>query len=370
MTMQSFVVKSAQGDYPVDFHSTFAPLAERLAQLPRAVAVIDRIVADLYAEQLEPIWDRLPTLLVDAHEDEKTLSGAAKVCRWLQEKNATKQTVLVAIGGGITQDICAFTAHVYYRGLRWVYVPTTLLGMSDSCIGAKCCINHNGYKNQLGAFHSPWQVHISSSFIDTLDDAAVASGYGEILKLMFTGSEDHLARLERAVNAGGLRNGELLELIRASLEVKKAVIEVDEYEQDQRRLLNYGHTFGHALEALTDHEVPHGLAVAWGMDLINYLACRRGMLAEADYQRVRDFVSRHLFCPLSLPIDPTRLIAGARRDKKVADGQVNLILAGGPGSLRVVKTPFDAQLERQITDYVENHNVFAPRTASSLRRCA
>ena len=201
--MQSFVVKSAQGDYAVEFPTAITPLAERLAQLPRTVAVVDRIVADLYPEQLAPIRDRLPTLLIDACEDEKTLNGAAKVCGWLQEQNATKQTVLLAIGGGITQDICAFTAHVYYRGLRWVYLPTTLLAMSDSCIGAKCCINHKGYKNQLGAFHSPWQVHVYTPFIDTLADAAVASGYGEILKLMVIGSEGHLACLERAVDAGG-----------------------------------------------------------------------------------------------------------------------------------------------------------------------
>ena len=162
----------------------------------------------------------------------------------------------------------------------------------------------------------------------------------------------------------------MLALIRSSLEVKKAVIEVDEYEQNQRRLLNYGHTFGHALEALTDHAVPHGLAVAWGMDLVNYLAWRRGMLAEADYKRVRDFVRRYLFCPLSQSIDPAGLIAAARRDKKVVDSQVNLILAHGLGSLRAVKTPFDTQLERQITDYVENHNVFAPQAVGPLRRCA
>jgi 3-dehydroquinate synthase len=368
--MQPMLVKSGHGDYSVEFHSGLASLVARVVQLPKAVAVIDRIVAVLYRDQLGPILDRLPVMLIDATEDEKTLAGAAKVCGWLQEQNATKQTTLVSIGGGITQDVCAFSAHIYYRGLRWVYVPTTLLGMSDSCIGAKCCINHNGYKNQLGAFHSPAQVHVCTRFVDTLTDGAVASGYGEILKLMFTGSADHLARLERAVEAGGLRNRELADLVRDSLEVKRAVIEVDEYEKDLRRILNYGHTFGHALEALTDHEVPHGLAVAWGMDLVNFLAWRRGMLAEADYRRVGEVVRQFLPFVLSRPVEPAGLIAAARRDKKVADGQVNLILAEKPGSLRVVKTPFDAHLERQIAEYVTGHNVFAPRPCAPQRRAA
>ncbi len=366
--MNGFVVKSGQGDYSVEFQPDLDAVVSRLSAVPNPAVVIDRIVADRYRFPLSPLTDRFPTLFVDATEEEKSLDGAGKVCAWLQEQNATKQTTLVAIGGGITQDIVAFSAHIYYRGLRWVYVPTTLLAMSDSCIGAKCCINHGRYKNQLGAFHSPWQVHICTQFLETLGDEAVASGYGEILKLMFTGSRDHLARLIRSVKEGGLRNAELTNLLRESLEVKKAVIEVDEYEKDLRRILNYGHTFGHALETLTDHAVPHGLAVAWGMDLVNHIARRRGMLTESDFRSVHDFVREYLFCPLPRKIDTAALIAAARRDKKVADGQVNLILAEKPGSLRVVRTPFDAHLETQIRDYLENVNVFAPSTAS--RRAA
>jgi 3-dehydroquinate synthetase/nucleoside-diphosphate-sugar epimerase len=357
--MQSFVVKSGQGDYPVEFHADLSSLTGRLAPTGKAVVVVDQVVAGLYAAALAPLTERFPTLKIDAGEDEKTLAGAGRVCAWLQEQNATKQTTLVAIGGGITQDVCAFTAHVYYRGLRWAYVPTTLLAMSDSCIGAKCCINHGSFKNQLGAFHSPAQVHVCTSFLATLAGDAIASGYGEILKLMYTGSREHFARLEASVRQGGLRNAELSQRIHDSLIVKKGVIEVDEYETGLRRILNYGHTFGHALEGLTDHEVPHGLAVAWGMDLVNYLALRRGLLGEADFQAVHEFIRAYLPFRLSRPLSAPDLIRYARRDKKVADGQVNLILAKGPGSLHVVKTPFDAHLEQAITEYVTSHDVWA-----------
>ena len=230
---------------------------------------------------------------------------------------------------------------------------------SSDLIGAKCCINLNTYKNQLGAFHAPARVLLCTEFTDTLREHDVASGYGEILKLMLTGSREHFERLRGSVRAGGLRNADLPRLTGESLEVKKGIIEVDEYEAGLRRTLNYGHTFGHALEGLTEHAVPHGLAVAWGVDLVNYLALRRGLLAEADYRAVHDFVRRHL--PFALPrrVAAADLIGYAKRDKKVADGRVNLILAERPGRLHVVPTPFDARLHEQIDEYLTRENVYA-----------
>jgi 3-dehydroquinate synthase len=231
--------------------------------------------------------------------------------------------------------------------------------MSDSCIGAKCCINLNAFKNQLGAFHAPGQVLICTRFTETLSDQDVASGYGEILKLMWTGSAEAFHRLERSVNLGGLRNPDLGRLICESLAVKKEIIEVDEYETGLRRILNYGHTFGHALEGLTNHEVPHGVAVAWGMDLVNFLATKRGLLSDSHYQMMRDFIQRYLPFRLSGPLQSADLIRSAKRDKKVVDGQINLILTERPGTLHVVKTPFDARLEEQLHEYVTLHNVYA-----------
>ncbi len=364
--MQTLSIRSGQGDYSVEFLDAVAQAAERLSRLDRAVLVVDRVVAELYREELAPATEHLPTLLLDATEEEKTLDGVAKVAGWMQANDCNKQTVLVAVGGGIVQDVVSFTAHVYYRGLRWLYVPTTLLAMSDSCIGAKCCINLNACKNQLGAFHAPAGVLLCTRFTDTLSDQDLASGYGEILKLMLTGSREHFERLRESVSAGGLRNPDLAGLVRDSLAVKKSIIEIDEYETGPRRLLNYGHTFGHALEGLTGHEVPHGLAVCWGMDLVNRLAVERGLLSEEDFRAVHDFIADYLPFGLSRPPAAADLIRYAKRDKKVADGQVNLVLAVKPGSLHVVKTPFDARLERQISDYVRHHNVFAAAPACRL----
>ena len=121
---------------------------------------------------------------------------------FLQKNNATKQTMVIVFGGGIIQDIAAFSAHLYYRGLRWIFIPTTLLAMCDSCIGAKSSINHNGFKNQLGAFYSPHRVLICLPFLDSLSDTEIISGYGEILKLLITGSAGQFRILREAVEKG------------------------------------------------------------------------------------------------------------------------------------------------------------------------
>jgi len=352
-------IKSGQGDYIVDFFDEISALVEELLLTPKAVVIIDRNVAGLYKSQLGSLLEQLPTLKLDANEEEKSLTtGVAKVSSWLQENGCSKQSNVVAIGGGIIQDIVTFSAHIYYRGIKWVFVPTTLLSMSDSCIGAKCGINLNAFKNQLGAFHSPSRVLISADFTNTLTDLDVASGYGEILKLMLTGSYEHFSQLGRTVSRSGLRNSELTDLIQESLLVKKRVIEEDEYERDLRRILNYGHTFGHSLESITNHEVPHGLAVAWGLDLVNFLSWKLGILEERYFQEIHEFVRKHLSFRLSAKIDSKILIEGAKRDKKASDGQVSLALLERPGALKIVKTPFDQKLDRLIAEYIDKYNVF------------
>ena len=351
--MEPLNIKSGQGDYSVEFMATPEELVREIVELPKAVVLVDRNVAELYADALATVEPTHPTLSVDPTEDEKTLSGVTRALSFLQSSNSTRETVVVAIGGGITQDIATVAAHLYYRGLKLMLVPTTLLAMTDSCIGAKCGINFGPFKNQLGVFHSPWRVLQYAPFLETISDVDVQSGYGEILKLLLTGSKDAFLRLQTAVGRGGFRNPELPTLIRESLDVKKLVIEEDEYEKDLRRILNYGHTFGHALEAVTDHEVPHGVAVAWGLDLVNHLARGRGLLNEADCQAVHEFAREHFSCPVSRPLSAEELIRATRRDKKVAGGKLVLIMMERPGSLKIVPVAFDDELESAVSEYLE-----------------
>ena len=351
-------IHSGQGDYAVTFPATLSELVAAMLEVPRSIVIVDQHVAEVHAAALAPLLSARPTLLVPATEEEKTPAGVTRAWEFFQRSDATKQTNLLVLGGGIIQDIAQFAAHNYYRGLRWHFAPTTLLGQADSCIGAKCGINLGAYKNQLGVFHSSSHVWICLPFLETLSDVELCSGYGEIVKLLLTRSAPDLFRtLASEVNAGGWRNPSLSRFIRQSLEVKKGVIEEDEYERDLRRILNYGHTFGHALEAITQHGIPHGVAVAWGMDIINFIAWKRGLIEEAHFDEVHAFLSRHFAWNLSRRVTAEELVAGTRRDKKVADGKISLVLPNRLGGLAIVPTAYDTALVEQVADYLENHNV-------------
>jgi 3-dehydroquinate synthase len=358
MILPSLAIHSGQGDYQVTFPNTLKDLIDEMLAMSRAIVVVDSNVASVYAEALAPLISVRPTLLVPATEDEKTPAGVTRTWEFFQSADANKQTNVLVLGGGIIQDITQFSAHNYYRGLRWHFAPTTLLGQADSCIGAKCGINLGAFKNQLGVFHSPAHVWICLPFLETLSDVELCSGYGEIVKLHLTRSSPDLFReLAAIVNAQGWRNPLLARFIRQSLEVKKGVIEEDEYESDLRRILNYGHTFGHALEAITQHGIPHGVAVAWGMDIINFLAWRRGLIDAAHFMEVHDFLARHFSWKLPRAVTAEELITGTRRDKKVADGNVNLALPDRIGGLRIVATAYDQRLFEDVGDYLAQYNV-------------
>ncbi len=351
-------IVSGQGDYAVVFHAT--PAEAMAAALDGATAVIaDRTVLEAYGSQAADILGAVPVLPLEATEETKTLAGVGEACSWLLSLRANRTSRVVALGGGIIQDVATFAAHVYHRGIRWDFVPTTLLAMSDSCIGAKCGINHDGFKNQLGVFRSPGAVHIATGFLDTLDDDEVRSGYGEVFKLCLTHGPDAFSHLREAL-AGGIRNDHLVELTRLSLEAKKAVIEEDEYESDRRRILNYGHTFGHALEAVSGNGISHGLAVIWGCDVINRIAVESGYLSQAAYEEIHAVAKALMPDGAAVPgFSATELIDAARTDKKAEGSLVNLAVLFAAGDLRVIQKDFDRDLEPIIAAYLSHDDLLA-----------
>lgn len=340
-------IKSGQGDYSVRFVKEIQDAAEVIKGFPHAVLVIDKSVANIYP-QFNSFGNKL---LIDAVESEKNLEGVSGVLDFLQKNNCTKENIVIAVGGGITQDIVTFASHIYYRGIKWIFVPTTLLAMCDSCIGAKCGINHNDYKNQLGVFHAPSQVLICPKFIDTLTEKDISSGCGEILKLMLIGSEELFYKLCKEGFA------DLSDFISPSLNVKKKIIEIDEYEKDLRRILNYGHTFGHSLESVTHYEIPHGLAVAWGIDVANYISLYNGMMSSLEFDRIHRFIEKYFSYGISHKLSAKDLINGAKRDKKIVSGRLNMVLLHKIGDLKIVPIEFDRTLENSISEYVRDYSV-------------
>ncbi|MBI3432359.1 MAG: 3-dehydroquinate synthase [Hydrogenophilales bacterium] len=216
-----------------------------------------------FASRLAPVGR--PVIAVDATEYAKSLDRMSEVIIRLRESGATRNTNLVAIGGGVIQDVATFCASIYMRGISWKYLPTTLLGMVDSCIGGKSAVNVGPYKNIVGNFYPPDEILIDPDLCGTLPIEQKVAGLCEAAKICYARGEDAFARYLALHPSADLENIDLSQLIELSLRSKKWFIEVDEFDRNERLLLNFGHTFGHAIEGAAKFAVSHGVAVGVGM---------------------------------------------------------------------------------------------------------
>ena len=204
-------------------------------------------------------------VFVEATEQNKSLDASPALIEQMRKSGANRQTHMVAVGGGIIQDLSAFIASVYMRGLNWSYVPTTVLAMVDSCIGGKSSINVGPYKNLVGTFHPPQRVLIDPALAETLPADQRASGLIEAVKICFCRGEESFRRHLSFGPAVDMSTEALEKVIINSLQAKKWFIEIDEFDKKERLLLNFGHTFGHAIEGATHFAVSHGIAVGLGI---------------------------------------------------------------------------------------------------------
>ena len=298
----------------------------------------------------------VPTMSLPAKEDTKNVYSALDVCAFLQRHGATRGSMLFVIGGGVLQDVGAFAAAAYKRGIPWTYIPTTLLGQADSCIGGKTGLNHDGIKNLIALFSAPSRVLIHTAFLATLSDADTRSGLGEVFRLHVTGGELFLAgydKLAPRALAGDLAAIELL--IAESLSVKRAVIERDEFELDLRKAMNYGHSMGHAFEAISQHALPHGLAVVIGMLVENEIALE--MAGFPEEQAARLSRSARLLVSSTLMEAITKLDISAMgdvllKDKKSVGKVLKLACQSQIGTMRFVDYPLDVETPSRVTESI------------------
>jgi 3-dehydroquinate synthase len=291
-------------------------------------------------------------LLVDATEEQKTLERCYGLIEEdLAARNIRRNQTLIAVGGGILQDITAFIATILFRGVRWLFCPTTLLAQADSCVGSKSSLNLGKYKNLLGTFNPPAVIWIDGAFLETLPVEALKSGIGEILHFYLVAGHDGARALMDEYEALLASPRRLLGHVRQSLLIKKRTVEVDEFDQGERNLFNYGHTFGHAIESLTNYAVSHGQAVTLGMDVANFLSVRYGYLSPEAYEAMRCLLDKNL-PPVTIrkgQLDEYLAILG--KDKKNTDSQLTCILTAGPGAMKKVRVPLDGMLKASLAEY-------------------
>lgn len=315
--------------------------------------LVDEEVARLHPDVLAPAFDSGRVVLLEATEGNKDLNRIIPVIERLIGESCRRDDVLVAVGGGIIQDITCFIASTFLRGLRWRFVPTTLLAQADSCIGSKSSINLGGTKNILGTFNPPEEVLVDPGFLDTLDPRDVRSGIGEIIKVHVIDGPESFHRLAADFDRLTTDRDLLLSYVRDSLRIKQGFIEVDEFDRGPRNVMNYGHSFGHAIESATDFAIPHGIAVSIGMDMANHVAHARGRLDVRYRDAVHRICRENYEDSLGVEIPEETLLDALSRDKKNSGSTANLILpSGSSAGMEKVGVALDEEFRDQCRDFL------------------
>ena len=353
LTSDTFVVKSRSLDYEVLFVSDFAiPLTQYADH--DTIFIIDRKIFGLYKSRIESVLPDDKVILIDALETNKNIDYCQVIITKLIERKIKRNYTVVAIGGGITQDISAFIASILYRGITWIFFPTTLLAQSDSCIGSKTSINMGEYKNLLGNFYPPSKIYVDINFLETLSVEEIKSGIGEMLHFFFVAGSELAEKMMDSYDTI-LETPKLLkDYIVASLGIKKKVIEIDEYDKKERNLFNYGHTFGHAIETISNYKVPHGQAVTLGMDIANCLSLNLGYLGQNTFEEMHRVLLMNL---PSFKIEKDMIdvyLKALSKDKKNIGNNLVCILTSGPGSMKKEQIPMDHKLKDSILSYFQN----------------
>ena len=283
--MSKLFFSSRLSDYSVQLHDSNPDFSS----FPPRFWVIDSFMKD----------SRLPfdkVLYLEANEKKKNLRTCENVLSFLSDAGCTRHDSIGVIGGGFTQDIGTIVSSLYMRGIRWFYFPTTLMAMLDSCIGGKSSINVRKKKNLVGNFYPPKEIHIFPEFIQTLSTLDIAAGLLEGVKICYARDPYLINRFGRDVSY--ILEGEsdlenvYRNLISQTLEAKKWFLEIDEFDTKERQLLNFGHTFGHALESSMSYRIPHGIAVGFGMlAAFNFAQAQQYQIVGNLEQLILDLIS-------------------------------------------------------------------------------
>lgn len=326
---------SKNNPYDVVIRHDFSGLNECMIRLfdkdKKLCVIADENVWKIYGDELvstlKKEYSHVDHISLTLGEINKSLDTVCKCYSFLIENKYDRKDVIIALGGGICGDLAGFVSASYMRGIAFVQVPTTLLSMVDSSSGGKTGVNFESYKNMIGAFKMPSLVYINTSTLKTLNDREYASGMAEILKAGLIRDGIFYEWLINNFPSINDREDEYVsEMILKSVNIKKMYVEKDPYEKNERAILNFGHTVGHALEKYTDFKYSHGECVALGSVAAAYLSYKRELLTMEEFYEIRD-----MFVPFGLPIsleniDTDRVIDYMKSDKKNISGRIRFIL--------------------------------------------
>jgi 3-dehydroquinate synthase len=353
--VETIVVALGSRSYPIHIGPELLGKTDLYGVTAKQVLIVtNEVVAPLYLERVQAALRGrdVATVVLPDGERHKTLATFTTVIDRLIDGRFHRDCCLVALGGGVVGDLTGYVAASYQRGVDFVQVPTTLLAQVDSSVGGKTAVNHPRAKNMIGAFHQPIAVVADTSTLKSLPPRELAAGLAEIIKYgvivdaaFFAWLEQHIDDLRR------LDPGALTYAIRRSCEIKAAIVAEDEREQGRRALLNLGHTFGHALEAIGDYERwLHGEAVGIGIALAARTSVALGWLAAQDCERIESLLERAGLPSTAPGVDVDDLLTHMRGDKKADRAGLKLILIRAIGEAVVTRSPAEDALRTVLAE--------------------
>lgn len=338
-TIQSKVVMNYEIEIKQKSKVIVGSVAEKLAQLlpQKRVVVISDTNIDRHYHSLIEQYDHI---LIGLGETSKTIHTLDMIYRRLIEMNADRSTFILGIGGGIVTDIAGFVASTYMRGVEFGFISTSLLGQVDASVGGKNGVNMDGYKNMIGTFNQPKFVICDVSMLHTLSAREMRTGLAEIIKAGIIADKTLFEKLEECDFATLSNDKTLLgEIVYRAIKVKADIVERDERETGDRRLLNLGHTMAHAIEKCSS-KFNHGEAVAVGLQMIAEVAAKRGLLSEEDKERIEQLLLRAGF-DLVPPVSVKDLLKAVKKDKKSEGNNIHIVLPTSIGNCVVEQMPLE-----------------------------
>ena len=336
--------------YDIVFEQDFAALPSELEQFQIAdkklCIITDSKVNHLYSEEVcDVLKDKCKEVVVFSFPDgekSKNLDTVKDIYEFLIQHKFDRKDMLFALGGGVVGDITGFAAATYLRGIDFVQIPTTLLAQVDSSVGGKTGVDFDQYKNMVGAFHMPRLVYTNVKTLTTLSQEQFSSGMGEIIKHGLIKDAAYYQWLKdnrEKIMARGVEA--CADMIERSDEIKREVVEKDPTEQGDRSLLNFGHTLGHAIEKLKNFQMLHGHCVGVGCIAAAAISQKRGYLTEAQVQDIRETMKAFQVEEKVSGVDPAKVVAATKNDKKMDGNTIKFILLKEIGS---------AYVDRQVTE--------------------
>lgn len=341
--MHEILIKKGNESYRVYIENTMEKLTLALKEYKinkesKIFIITDKCVYNIYKEKIHFIeeQEKAKVFYFDYGEENKNIYTVQKIYDFLMKNNAERDSVLIALGGGIVGDLVGFVASTYMRGIRYINIPTTLLSQVDSCIGGKVGFNYNGVKNIIGSFYTPEFVYISINFLKTLDKNEILNGLGEIIKYGLISDGKLLSFLnDNSKQLLNLEHDKLLYVILECLKIKDDFISKDFLDLGIRNVLNFGHTIGHAIEVDSKHKIPHGVAVALGILVAVKISEIKFSLDKSVYFKLKNLYHK-LGLPTSYKVDNYHsFLYAINHDKKNSKGIIKMSLISEIGKYKI-----------------------------------